>query len=93
MWIAPLSASRMLRRSVGALVVLASILLGSYPAFAFRPFDGTDAAVADAGEVEIELQPVGRIRQSSDKTLIAPATVFNFGLSSENHAPPPAAAV
>src|SRR5882724_5608940 len=57
----------------------------AFPAFAYRPFDGTDAAVADPGEVEIELQPVGRIRQSSDqgaqKTLIAPATVLNFGLS------------
>ncbi len=56
-----------------------------FPAFAYRPFDGTDAAVADPGEVEIELQPVGHIRQSSDqgaqKTLIAPATVLNFGLS------------
>jgi hypothetical protein len=81
MWIAPLSASRMLRRSVGVFVVLASILPGSVPAHAFRPFDGTDAAVADAGEVEIELQPLGRIRQGPDKTLIAPATVFNFGLS------------
>jgi hypothetical protein len=71
----------MLLRSVGALVALMSILQGSVSAFAYRPFDGTDAAVADAGEVEIELQPVGRIRQGSDKTLIAPATVFNFGLS------------
>lgn len=81
MWIAPLSASQALRRSFGALVVLASILDGSSPAFAYRPFDGTDAAVADPGELEVELQPVGRIRQGSEKTLIAPATVLNFGLS------------
>ena len=27
------------------------------PAAAYRPFDGTDAAVADLGEVEIELHP------------------------------------
>lgn len=36
--------------------------------------------MADPGEVEIELQPVGGIRQGGEKTLIAPATVFNFGL-------------
>src|SRR5438128_1541099 len=75
-----LSALRILRRSVRALV-LAFILQGPFPAHAYRPFDGTDAAVADPGEVEIELQPAGRIRQGADKTLIAPGTVFNFGLS------------
>jgi hypothetical protein len=31
----------------------------SRPAAAYRPFDGTDAAVADVGEVEIEFQPLG----------------------------------
>jgi hypothetical protein len=49
-------------------------------AWAFRPFDGTDAAVADPGELEIEFQPAGVLRQGSDTTLIAPATVLNFGL-------------
>jgi hypothetical protein len=34
----------------------------SFPAAAYRPFDGTDAAVADVGEVEIEFQPIGAIR-------------------------------
>src|SRR5882724_6128036 len=57
------------------------MLFGLHPALAYRPFDGTDAAVADPGELEIELQPVGRMRQGSEKTLIAPATVLNFGLS------------
>jgi hypothetical protein len=51
------------------------------PAWAYRPFDGTDAAVAAPGELEIELQPAGILRQGSDKTLIAPATVVNIGLS------------
>jgi hypothetical protein len=48
---------------------------------AYRPFDGTDAAVAAPGEVEIELQPAGRLREGTTTTLVAPATVFNFGLS------------
>ena len=51
----------------------------SLPAMAYRPFDGTDAAVADAGEVEIEFQPLGRLREGSEKSLIAPEVVLNFG--------------
>jgi len=54
---------------------------GSDPAAAYRPFDGTDAAVAAPGEVEIELQPAGRLRDNTGTTLVAPATVFNYGFS------------
>lgn len=50
-------------------------------ASAYRPFDGTDAAVAAPGEVEIELQPAGRLRENGSTTLVAPATVINYGLS------------
>jgi hypothetical protein len=49
-------------------------------AFAYRPFDGTDAAVADPGEMEVELQPAGVKRADKQNTLVAPATVLNFGL-------------
>jgi hypothetical protein len=31
--------------------------------------------------VEIELQPAGRLREGGNTTLVAPATVFNYGLS------------
>jgi hypothetical protein len=51
------------------------------PALAYRPFDGTDAAVAAPGEMEIELQPAGRLREEGTTTLVAPATVINYGLS------------
>ena len=75
-----------LRRSLLSFPFTAA-LLGSVamtqvgtPAWAYRPFDGTDAAVAAPGELEIELQPAGTLRQGSDKTLIAPATVVNIGL-------------
>jgi hypothetical protein len=61
---------------------IASALAGwSAPAFAYRPFDGTDAAVAAPGEVEIELQPAGRLRDETGVSLVAPATVFNYGFS------------
>ena len=51
------------------------------PAAAYRPFDGTDAAVADVGEVEIELQPAGLSRENSQNTLIAPFIVYNYGFA------------
>jgi opacity protein-like surface antigen len=51
------------------------------PAAAYRPFDGTDAAVADVGEVEIELQPAGAERVNSESTLIAPFVVYNYGFA------------
>ena len=50
-------------------------------ALAYRPFDGTDAAVADPGELEIEFQPAGARRTDDQKTLIAPATVINYGFA------------
>ena len=44
-----------------ALWVVIGILAAGWarPAAAYRPFDGTDAAVADLGEMEIEFQPLG----------------------------------
>ena len=49
------------------------------PAFAYRPFDGTDAAVADVGEVEIEFQPIGSLRAGPTKGLSD--AIFNFGFA------------
>jgi hypothetical protein len=56
------------------------LLVATAPAFAYRPFDGTDAAVADPGKMEVELQPAGGLHDESGTTMIAPATRFNFGL-------------
>src|SRR5215475_3800631 len=50
-------------------------------AWAYRPFNGTDAAVADVGEMEVELQPAGRLQEGSSTTLVAPWTVLNFGFA------------
>ena len=61
-------------------VFAAGLLLGwSSQAFAYRPFDGTDAAVADPGEVEVELQPAGAQWSREQNLLIAPAVVYNYG--------------
>ena len=56
-------------------------LTWSASAAAYRPFDGTDAAVAGFGEVELELGPVGYRREGSERSLVMPALVFNYGLS------------
>src|SRR5882672_4510922 len=46
-----------------------------------RPPTAPSSPLAAPGEVEIELQPAGRQREGPTTTLVAPATVFNFGLS------------
>jgi hypothetical protein len=50
------------------------------PAWAYRPFDGTDAAVAAPGELELELGPAQLRREGSERTLIAPQAVLNLGI-------------
>lgn len=52
-------------------------------AFAYRPFDSTDADVAKAGEVELELGPVQWLRQNGKRFLQVPAVIANFGLERE----------
>jgi hypothetical protein len=51
------------------------------PAAAYRPFDGTDASVANLNEVEIELQPAGGRQTGPQSTLVAPEVVFNYGFA------------
>jgi hypothetical protein len=68
------------RPRLGPIFVLC-LVASSGPAWAYRPFDGTDAAVAAPGELEIELQPAGRLREDRNTTLVAPATVINYGIS------------
>jgi hypothetical protein len=67
------------RAAFAGLVV--STLSGT--AFAYRPFDGTDAAVAKQGEVEIELAPADVTREGSLSTVIAPSTILNFGIAQD----------
>jgi hypothetical protein len=62
--------------------LLAALLVAACPpAFAYRPFDGTDAAVADEGKVEIELGPIGYVHEGASRSLIAPQAVLNYGFA------------
>ena len=77
----PFQKRRFLKRFLSGSCIASSLAAWPGPAVAYRPFDGTDAAVAAPGEVEIELQPAAPLRDETGTTLIAPATVFNYGFS------------
>ena len=51
------------------------------PAFAYRPFDSMDAAVAEKGDLELELGPRGFLKTDADRFLVAPAAIFNLGIA------------
>ena len=69
------------RTSLPARRVLALLALLPAPAFAYRPFDATDAAVADKGELEVELGPLGYLRPPGANALVVPNLVLNWGFS------------
>lgn len=71
------------KRLASGVVIALAMAAWPAPALAYRPFDGTDAAVAAKGEMEIELQPAGRLRDESGTSLIAPATVINYGFAED----------
>jgi hypothetical protein len=80
MWRAKLARPRpMVRGFACTLSTCLCVAVWPGAALAYRPFDGTDAAVADQGELEIEFQPAGVRRDNGQKTLVAPATVVNYG--------------
>ncbi len=70
-----------LGRIVGAIASSALAMLGCNDASAFRPFDGTDAAVVEPDKVEIELGPVEYVRQGDERMLIAPNVRLNYGFA------------
>jgi hypothetical protein len=69
------------KRGAVAGLVSISALSVSPQAFAYRPFDGTDAAVTDSKNLEIELGPAEFSWAGSDRTLVAPNLRLNYGLS------------
>src|SRR6266568_8960455 len=70
-----------MRRLVLILLGLIFVVVASRQAIAYRPFDSTDAAVADINEVELEFGPAGYRQSQAERTLIAPAYVFNYGFA------------
>jgi hypothetical protein len=70
---------RSARRWIAAVSLGMCAIGWSLPAAAYRPFDGTDAAVADLGEVEIEFQPIGALRAGPTKPVSD--AILNFGFA------------
>jgi len=65
-----------------AIVIFPCIAVAlSRPAFAYRPFDSTDAAVAGKGNLELELGPLGFLKTDADRFLVAPSAIFNLGIA------------
>src|SRR5437763_13726549 len=61
-----------------AAIILACIAVAlPRPAFAYRPFDSTDAAVAAEGEMELELGPLGFLKTGADRFLVTPGAIFS----------------
>jgi hypothetical protein len=67
--------------AVAGLAMAAIVLCWCSIAQAYRPFDGTDAAVADTGEVEIELGPTEYMHEAQDNVLFAPDLRINYGFA------------
>ena len=68
-------------RYAAATAITAVVIGWATPAAAYRPFDGTDAAVAGVGKVEIELQPIGAVRTGSQTTPTGPYAIVNYGFA------------
>jgi hypothetical protein len=61
-------------------MLLLSVAL-SGAARAYRPFDGTDAAVAEKGDIEVEVAPVGFLKEGRGRFLVTPSLILNWGLA------------
>src|SRR4051812_16340584 len=76
-----MSTSRLAVATGRACLISACLIAAVLPASAYRPFDGTDAAVAEKDKIEIELQPAGVLKEFSGTSLVAPAARFNYGFA------------
>jgi hypothetical protein len=54
--------------------------VAAHDAHAYRPFDGTDADVAEPDEIELDLGPLQGVRMHGDN-VYTPGLVFNYGFS------------
>jgi hypothetical protein len=62
-------------------LVLLGLVAWPCSAFAYRPFDSTDAAVADQGKWEVELAPLNWRHNDQGSQWIAPALILNYGFA------------
>ena len=68
------------RRRFAGMVWALGLLLSPLDAWGYRPFVSTDAAVADPGEMEIELGYFNLERTKGNNTFGIPSLVLNYGV-------------
>src|SRR5262245_37476099 len=68
------------RRAVARILLPVLVIGWSQAALAYRPFNGTDAAVAEPGQVELELGPIQYFELGQAPILFSPDVVFNYGI-------------
>jgi hypothetical protein len=64
-------------------VLFCLLCVGSPPAYAYRPFNSTDAAVAAKGEMELEFGPVGFLVDDEGRFLVVPSFILNVGFAEQ----------
>lgn len=64
----------------GIAIVITGLFDGA-AALAHRPTDGTDGAVLDPGQFELELQPASFVRDGAERTAVAPKASLNLGIA------------
>jgi hypothetical protein len=69
-------------RRVLLMAMMTTTLTTASRAYAYRPFDSTDASVATTGDLEFELGPVGYHRARERNFLVAPSLIINYGFAS-----------
>ena len=66
-----------------AVLLMAGGVVWPISASAYRPFDSTDAAVADKGEFEVELSPLSYRHDDDGIAWIAPSARLNYGFAED----------
>ena len=61
--------------------MLLVVACSASPAFAYRPFVSTDAAVADPGDVEVEFGTIGFRSGHGPTSIVAPTIIGNLGIA------------
>src|SRR5438552_2307108 len=69
-----------MQKQIVALMALVALAQAG-PAWAYRPFDSTDADVAAPGEVELELGPLQYASGGGGRSLILPGLELTLGIT------------
>ena len=74
-----------MRGSAGKGIGFLAAVMAALPesAFAYRPFDSTDPAVADLGDFEVELSPLSYRHGEQERTWIIPQLRLNYGFAQD----------